>query len=131
METEIKTNIDFFPQYRTGQLLNVHAEKTSEKMMYNALQATLRDSFPSVEMVDYTCAESVMLEGHKLNKEVIKSETAAQGTAPYYVIFVEFAKSQDVVRNGLKGFAKQVSLKSMHFLQTTVRLSKTFLLTLF
>lgn len=40
-------------EYRQGQLLNLCGEKTTEKMIYMALQLSLKDT--GIRMVDYTC----------------------------------------------------------------------------
>ncbi|XP_006813593.1 GH3 domain-containing protein-like, partial [Saccoglossus kowalevskii] len=66
--------------YRQGQLLNVHGEKTSEDVLYKALVETASD-WPNVKLVDYTCAESVMLNSRYGNSNASPSQ--------FYLIFIE------------------------------------------
>jgi len=71
-------------QYRQGQILNVRAEKTSEKVFYDALTSALSGYAERFEMVDYTCAESVMLDAQSQGDDV-------KGVAPYYAVFIELS----------------------------------------
>ena len=71
-------------QYRQGQILNVRAEKTSERVFYDALTSVLNDYEQRFHLVDYTCAESIMFDGEDklFGDDVI-------GAAPFYVVFLE------------------------------------------
>ncbi len=73
-------------QYRQGQLLNVRAEKTSERVFYDSLTSALNGEGQRFQMVDYTCAESVMLsaQSHVIG-DVVK------GAAPFYAVFIELS----------------------------------------
>ena len=71
-------------QYRQGQILNVRAEKTSEKVFYDALRSALSGDGQRLQMVDYTCAESVMLGIQSHGDDVM-------GVAPYYAVFIELS----------------------------------------
>lgn len=71
-------------QYRQGQILNVRAEKTSERVFYDALTSVLSGEGQRFQMVDYTCAESVMLGGQSQGDDV-------RGAAPYYAVFIELS----------------------------------------
>ncbi|KAH3835221.1 hypothetical protein DPMN_108569 [Dreissena polymorpha] len=70
-------------QYRQGQFLNVRAEKTSENTFYHALSASLRRS--GVKMVDYCCAESVIVD---------QIESGKSSSTPCYHVFVELEKGE-------------------------------------
>ena len=73
-------------QYRQGQILNVRAEKTSERVLYDALTSVLNDRGQRFRLVDYTCAESIMFdEGSRLFGDDEKS------VAPFYVVFLELS----------------------------------------
>ncbi|XP_077984109.1 GH3 domain-containing protein-like [Glandiceps talaboti] len=67
--------------YRQGQLLNVHGEKTSENVFYQALIDTV-SQWPGVKLVDYTCAESVMLPSQS-------GSSSDSSSSPYYLVFIE------------------------------------------
>lgn len=71
-------------QYRQGQILNVRAEKTSERVFYDALTSVLSDYEQRFQLVDYTCAESIMFDG----KDKLFGGDV-MGAAPFYVIFLE------------------------------------------
>lgn len=71
-------------QYRQGQILNVRAEKTSERVFYDALMSALSGEGQRFQMVDYTCAESVMLGVQRQGDDV-------KGVAPYYAVFIELS----------------------------------------
>ena len=73
-------------QYRQGQLLNVRAEKTSERVFYDALTSALTGEGQRSQLVDYTCAESVMLgaQSHLIGDDV-------KSAAPFYAVFVELS----------------------------------------
>ena len=77
-------------QYRQGQILNVRAEKTSERVFYDALMSALSGEGHRFQMVDYTCAESVMLGTQSRGDDVM-------GVAPYYAVFIELS---DVLEEG-------------------------------
>ncbi|XP_077861488.1 LOW QUALITY PROTEIN: uncharacterized protein LOC100367655 [Saccoglossus kowalevskii] len=74
--------------YRRGQLLDVHSEKTSEVAVYGALQDTLSQWSAGISLVDYTCAESVMLNLSASGMGTVKNRI------PYYVLFLEL-ENQD------------------------------------
>lgn len=71
-------------QYRQGQILNVRAEKTSERVFYDALTSVLSDYEQRFQLVDYTCAESIMFDGED---KLFGGDV--MGAAPFYVIFLE------------------------------------------
>nr|XP_006812615.1 PREDICTED: 4-substituted benzoates-glutamate ligase GH3.12-like [Saccoglossus kowalevskii] len=75
--------------YRRGQLLDVHSEKTSEVAVYGALQDTLSQWSAGISLVDYTCAESVML-----NLSASGMDIQCEPGIPYYVLFLEL-ENQD------------------------------------
>lgn len=93
-------------KFRKGQLLNIHQEMTSEKVMYEALQATLNENYPSAGLVDYTCTESVILEGQNVKKDI---KEGGETIAPFYVIFVEFSIQSDVTGMEVAHFEEKVS----------------------
>ena len=74
-------------QYRQGQILNVRAEKTSERAFYDSLTSALSDEGQRFHLVDYTCAESIMLddESHVLRGDDVRD------AAPFYVVFLELS----------------------------------------
>ena len=74
-------------QYRQGQILNVRAEKTSERVFYDALTCALNEEGQRFHLVDYSCAESIMLddESHVIREDDVR------GAAPFYVVFLEFS----------------------------------------
>ncbi|XP_070553123.1 uncharacterized protein [Ptychodera flava] len=65
--------------YRRGQLLNVQGEKTSEVAVYSALQDALA-GWKSLKLVDYTCAESIMIDS---------LTPGGKYQVSHYVIFLE------------------------------------------
>ena len=73
-------------QYRQGQILNVRAEKTSERVFFDALTSALRSEGQRFQMVDYTSAESVMLrtQSHVIGDDV-------KDVTPYYAVFIELS----------------------------------------
>lgn len=73
-------------QYRQGQILNVRAEKTSERVFYDALTSILSDYEQRFHLVDYTSAESIMFDGEDklFGNDVL-------GAAPFYVVFLELS----------------------------------------
>ena len=71
-------------QYRQGQILNVRAEKTSERVFYDALTSALSGNGQRFQLLDYTCAESVMLGAQSQGDDV-------KGVAPYYAVFIELS----------------------------------------
>ena len=76
-------------QYRQGQILNVRAEKTSERVFYDALTSALSNQGQRLQMVDYTCAESVMLstQSHVMSDDV-------SSVAPFYAVFMELSDEE-------------------------------------
>ena len=72
-------------QYRQGQILNVRAEKTSERVFYDALTSALNDEGQRFHLVDYTCAESIMLDD---GRHVLRGDDV-RGAAPFYLVFLE------------------------------------------
>ncbi|XP_073252983.1 uncharacterized protein [Porites lutea] len=74
-------------QYRQGQILNVRAEKTSERVFYDALKSVLNHDGQRFRLVDYTCAESIMLDDES---RALKTADV-KGTAPFYVVFLELS----------------------------------------
>lgn len=75
-------------QYRQGQILNVRAEKTSERAFYDALTSALSDQGQRLPFVDYTCAESILFDGDE--SHVIRGDDV-KGAAPFYVVFLELS----------------------------------------
>lgn len=71
-------------QYRQGQILNVRAEKTSERVFYDALTSALSGEGQRFQMVDYTCVESVMLGAQSHGDDVKR-------VAPFYAVFIELS----------------------------------------
>lgn len=86
-------------QYRQGQLLNMRSEKTSETMIYEAITTVIRRKGDKLQLVDYTCAESILLnfvpscgetvEETDVNKPKGTQTRLAVGVKPFYVIFLE------------------------------------------
>ncbi|XP_014669668.1 PREDICTED: probable indole-3-acetic acid-amido synthetase GH3.9 [Priapulus caudatus] len=74
-------------KYRTGQLLSVHGEKTSEDAFYQAMINTVKQ-WSTVTLKDYSCAESVLDE--QGNRD------ASTHVAPYYIVFIELVGGDDV-----------------------------------
>jgi len=80
--------------YRTGQLLNVRGEKTSETMMLDALRRTFGTSNSSAQepnrtqLREYACAEYIH-GGHVGNRSQIDDVRSGATDPPHYVIFVE------------------------------------------
>ena len=72
--------------YRQGQILNVRAEKTSERVFYDALTSVLSHYEPRFHLVDYTCGESIMFDGEDklFGDDVV-------GASPFYVVFLELS----------------------------------------
>ena len=77
-------------QYRQGQILNVRAEKTSERVFYDALKSVLNHEGQRFRLVDYTCAESIMLDDES---RALKTADV-KGTAPFYVVFLELSSGK-------------------------------------
>ncbi|XP_022086715.1 GH3 domain-containing protein-like [Acanthaster planci] len=71
-------------KYRKGQYLNVRGEKTSEDILYKALTDTV-DGWEGVSLVDYSCAESPLLE----------KQDASDNSFPHYIVFVELSNEKD------------------------------------
>ena len=87
-------------QYRQGQLLNMRSEKTTETMMYDALTMVFqRRSQDNLQLLDYTCAESILFDFTTGIDTEICDRTDAGKTAdnrtgdnsvkPFYVVFLE------------------------------------------
>ncbi|XP_076446543.1 GH3 domain-containing protein-like [Babylonia areolata] len=66
--------------YRQGQFLNVRGEKTSESVFYDCLTSTV-ENWDSVRLVDYCCAESIVVEDTDAKKY--------KSRLPCYHIFLE------------------------------------------
>ncbi|KAL9966001.1 hypothetical protein ACROYT_G024006 [Oculina patagonica] len=98
-------------QYRQGQLLNMRSEKTTETMMYEALTTVLRSKDERFRLVDYTCAESILLDfipssraaiEETISKKKHDNHTGFGGVKPFYVIFLELSGStRDAAVNDL------------------------------
>ena len=89
-------------QYRQGQLLNMRSEKTTETMIYEALTTVLRSKGERFRLVDYTCAESILLDFIPNSRNMISkrnhsndgnrgNHTGFRGIKPFYVIFLELS----------------------------------------
>ncbi|XP_068741606.1 uncharacterized protein [Montipora capricornis] len=80
-------------QYRKGQILNMRYEKMTETMLYEAVTTVIRRRGEKVHLVDYTCAESILLEflPGSLGTSVQQDGLSAfgSGVKPFYVIFIE------------------------------------------
>ena len=98
-------------QYRQGQILNMRSEKTTETMMYDALTKVLLGTREEPRLVDYTCAESILLDlvpnSRAVIEETIIKKTRGShsnhgnhlefgGVKPFYVIFVELRGTNDL-----------------------------------
>ena len=118
-------------QYRQGQILNMRSEKTTETMMYEALNKVLRGTRKRPRLVDYTCAESILLDfipssrsaiEDTLTKKTYGSHSTNRNHAgfgevkPFYVIFVELRGS-----NGLD--AAEYDMLSQEVTFTSIALS--------
>ncbi|XP_055329640.1 GH3 domain-containing protein-like [Paramacrobiotus metropolitanus] len=83
--------VDFFQQcpviefqYRSGQLLNIKAEKVSEVVMLDAIKQAVDSLDVKVErIVDFTACESLTRDAAELGKDVSIS------SVPCYVVFLE------------------------------------------
>lgn len=75
-------------QYRQGQMLNVRAEKTSERVFYDALTSALCGQEQRFQLVDYTCAESIMFD----DDSYLIRDDDVKGSAPFYVVFLELSE---------------------------------------
>ena len=89
-------------QYRQGQILNVRAEKTSERVFYDALTAALGEEGQRLQMVDYTCTESVMLS----TQSYVISENV-KSVAPFYAVFIEW-NDREQKEDDIKGVEQKV-----------------------
>ena len=78
-------------QYRQGQILNVRAEKTSERVFYDALTSALSDQGQRLNFVDYTCAESIMFDDDDDDESHVIRDDDVKGAAPFYVVFLELS----------------------------------------
>lgn len=105
-------------QYRQGQILNMRSEKTTETMMYEALTKVLRGTRKRPHLVDYTCAESILLDFIPSSRAAIEETLTRKthgshstnrnhigfgGVKPFYVIFVELRGSngRDAAENDM------------------------------
>lgn len=98
-------------QYRQGQLLNMRSEKTTETMMYEALTTVLRSKDERFRLVDYTCAESILLDFIPSSRATIEDTNSKRkydnhagfgGVKPFYVIFLELSGStRDAAANDM------------------------------
>ena len=114
-------------QYRQGQLLNMRSEKTTETMMYEALTTVLRSKGENFRLVDYTCAESILLDFIPSSKAAIEETNRKQkhdnhtgfgGVKPFYVIFLELSGStQDATANEI--LSQEVSLHPLLSISVT------------
>lgn len=92
-------------QYRQGQLLNMRSEKTTETMMYEALTNVLRGKGEKFNFVDYTCAESILLELIPKKMDFVletigqKCKADFDGVKPFYIIFLELSATRDSKEN--------------------------------
>ncbi|WAQ99511.1 GHDC-like protein [Mya arenaria] len=92
-------------QYRQGQFLNVHAEKTSEYAFYKALTGALQKS--GVQMVDYCCTENVMVDQVTPGKK---------SSSPCYHVFLELEEGSPVNK-----VAIDEELKAMSYVYASFR----------
>ena len=80
-------------QYRQGQLLNMRSEKMTKTMLYEAVTTVIRRRGEKIHLVDYTCAESTLLEFllGSLGTSVQQYGLVdfGSGVKPFYVIFIE------------------------------------------
>eukprot|EP00057_Strongylocentrotus_purpuratus_P002944 XP_003725566.1 PREDICTED: probable indole-3-acetic acid-amido synthetase GH3.9 [Strongylocentrotus purpuratus] len=67
--------------YRSGQILNVHAEKLDQHTVKNAMDAALTH-WPHVSLEEYAVAESTLLD------QLVKTDADHR---PYYVVFLELS----------------------------------------
>lgn len=105
-------------QYRQGQILNMRSEKTTETMMYEALTKVLRGRSERPRLVDYTCAESILLDFIPASRAAIeetitkkihgshsnhRNQTGSGGVKPFYMIFLELRGSngRDAAENDM------------------------------
>lgn len=111
-------------QYRQGQLLNMRSEKTTETMMYEALTSVLRSKGEKSRLVDYTCAESILLDFIPKSRAVIEeaisqNENGNNGykagftsVKPFYVIFLELSDPMRYLGEN-EVLSQEVRLKSI------------------
>lgn len=105
-------------QYRQGQILNMRSEKTTETMMYEALTKVLQGTSGRPRLVDYTCAESILLDFIPASRAAIeetitkkiqgshsnhRNHTGFGGVKPFYMIFLELRGSngRDAAENDM------------------------------
>ena len=71
----------------------MRSEKMTETMLYEAVTTVIRRRGKKVHLVDYTCAESILLEflPGSLGTSVQQDGLSAfgSGVKPFYVIFIE------------------------------------------
>ena len=128
-------------QYRQGQILNMRSEKTTETMMYEALTKVLRGTYERPHLVDYTCAESILLDfipsGRVAIEETVakkthgshstnRNHTGYGGVKPFYVIFVELKGSngREAAENDM--LSQQVTFTSIAFSYLLLQVSSSF-----
>ena len=112
-------------QYRQGQLLNMRSEKTTETMMYEAITMVIRRKGKNVQLVDYTCAESILLDFSPNSRAAIE-ETEAKNhkkhtkldnsVKPFYLIFLELSTLRsDAVKTELLAQEVSANLKKRKY----------------
>lgn len=128
-------------QYRQGQILNMRSEKTTETMMYEALTKVLRGKGERSRLVDYTCAESILLDFIPSSRAAIeetiskkthgshsnhRNHTGFGGVKPFYVIFVELSGSngRDAAENDM--LSQEVTFTSIALLSQLSQVSSLF-----
>ena len=102
-------------QYRQGQLLNMRSEKTSETMLYEAITKVIGRKGDKAHLVDYTCAESILLDFvPSCWKKCAKSQVELSSLVkPFYVIFMEVEGLQKNAAQS-EALAEEVSYFAAH-----------------
>ena len=102
-------------QYRQGQLLNMRSEKTSETMLYEAITKVIGRKGEKTHLVDYTCAESILLDFVPSGwKTCAKSQVELSSLVkPFYVIFMEVEGLQKNAAQS-EALAEEVSYFAAH-----------------
>jgi len=75
----------------------MRSEKTTETMMYEAITTVIRRKGEKIQLVDYTCAESILLDFVPSGRAAVEETDAknkvkrgiADGVKPFYLIFLE------------------------------------------
>ena len=65
---------------RQGQFLNVRGEKTPESLFYQMLTSTVAQ-WPKLKLVDYCCAESIMVE------DTDNKSTGECSSSSFFILF--------------------------------------------